>query len=102
MCIRKAQSVVRRERVISETGETGETSETGKRQKTEDGGQRAEFRITDCGLRISKKAEGRIADCGLRISKKAENRDSTMGAAFSRDLDWDFYAFNALTNRLIF
>jgi len=46
----------------------------------------------------------RISDFGLRISKKAENRDYPVGAAFSRDLDCDFYDFNNLndlTNFLI-
>ncbi len=45
-----------------------------------------------------------VSDCGLRISKKAKDRDYPVGAAFSRDLDCDFNAFNNLndlTNSLI-
>jgi hypothetical protein len=64
-----------------------------KTQSAGTSGQEAEIKghpSLPYGLRRDK--EGRISDCGLRISKKAENRDSPVGAAFSRDSN-NFYVF---------
>ncbi|MBW2581779.1 MAG: hypothetical protein JRD00_12795 [Deltaproteobacteria bacterium] len=64
----------------------------------------------------NQRSEVRISDFGLRISKKAENRDSPVGAAFppaspererwrAGSLDsndfYAFYDFNDLTDSLI-
>jgi hypothetical protein len=69
-----------------------------KTQNAGTSGQEAEIsrlRLMASARQGGQRAEFRIADCGLRISKKAENRDSPVGAAFSRDSNafYDFYGF---------